>query len=197
MNKTIFCAIDLETTGLNPHRDQILEIGAALFTMDGVFATFETLVKHDRYEGDPFALQMNAALLKELADGGGVAQCTAIVDLQMWLTAHGAVKPYPVGFNVGPFDLQFLSAANAGGLFHHRAIELGTVFRDLDGVPRTSNSVVKEYLGGDVAHRALQDALDAAELYIGHTNGTLYGSDDEVTSVNIRPRGVAALAECP
>ena len=175
----MFCAFDLETTGLDPQRDQILQIGAVLFTKDGVIDEFETLVRHDRYEGDPFALQMNAAILKRLAAGEGAPLGEALLsddegvarNLGDFLTADNIKRPpHPVGFNVGSFDIRFLPPY-AQKWFHHRCVELGSVFMADDGTPGTSNKVVQGLLGRKVAHDALQDARDAAELYMGRLNG--------------------------
>jgi DNA polymerase-3 subunit epsilon len=40
----VFVAFDLETTGLDPHLDHIVEIGAVKFDKKGIIARFSTLV---------------------------------------------------------------------------------------------------------------------------------------------------------
>ncbi|TMF65192.1 MAG: 3'-5' exonuclease, partial [Chloroflexi bacterium] len=39
-----YAALDLETTGLDPARDRVIEIGAVAFTSDQVTSTLEQLV---------------------------------------------------------------------------------------------------------------------------------------------------------
>ena len=40
----VFTAIDIETTGLDPHLDKIVELGAVKFDKDGIIARFAALV---------------------------------------------------------------------------------------------------------------------------------------------------------
>jgi DNA polymerase-3 subunit epsilon len=44
INKDLFVCVDLETTGLEPDQDHIIEIAAALFNFGGTIDTYETLV---------------------------------------------------------------------------------------------------------------------------------------------------------
>jgi len=43
-----YVALDLETTGLDPVRDRVIEVGAVAFTTDGIGATFDQLVDPGR-----------------------------------------------------------------------------------------------------------------------------------------------------
>lgn len=47
LKDTVFCALDLETTGPNYALDRIVEVGLIQFTLDGVMKTFDTLVNPD------------------------------------------------------------------------------------------------------------------------------------------------------
>ncbi|HKW72325.1 MAG TPA: 3'-5' exonuclease, partial [Candidatus Dormibacteraeota bacterium] len=43
-----YAALDLETTGLDPARDRVIEIGAVAFTADRITSTLEQLVDPGR-----------------------------------------------------------------------------------------------------------------------------------------------------
>ncbi|MGL4370437.1 MAG: 3'-5' exonuclease, partial [Spirochaetota bacterium] len=44
-----FCALDLETTGVNAYSERIIEIGAVMFTSAGVESEYHTLVNPARH----------------------------------------------------------------------------------------------------------------------------------------------------
>jgi len=171
-------AFDLETTGVDPQKDQILEIGAVCFeTNTGeTLGEFETLVSHERYIGSAYALQMNQALLKRLARGQGVSERRAIQGLNDALFDWGFSlehKAVPVGFNVGSFDIAFYnkSCKATGELsrFSHGAIELGSLLMgSTKSTTRVGSAQGVKMLGEGrtVAHTALQDARDAKDLYM-------------------------------
>ena len=67
-----FLSIDLETTGLNPEKDQILEFGCIIGDLDYntdimELPSWQTYFYYDRIEGDPFALGMNHEILTLIA----------------------------------------------------------------------------------------------------------------------------------
>ena len=168
-------ALDLETTGLNPQTDQILQIAVVAFDPDdptvpvNELPYFYTDVRHARYEGDAYALQMNAWLLKRIAARGEEVPTVldALFKLKSWMqTIEWGSKssPHPVGFNVAAFDVAFIKANGFGDLFHYRPVELGSLL-STHGFPTTSNRAVRDILRRDVKHDALQDARDAVELH--------------------------------
>lgn len=166
-------AFDIETTGTDPQKDQILEIGAVCFEAQTgeVVGEFERLVRHSRYSGDPYALQMNAGLLKRLADGEGTGLTQALVDLRNALTDWGFDsdnKPIAVGFNVGKFDLAFLNTAYGKGFFSHRTIELGSLLMSpVESLVPVSSRGVATALGlEDMPHTAVADAEIARKAYV-------------------------------
>lgn len=65
-------SLDLETTGLDPRKDDILEVGLVLFdplAWPGTFGSCRTYrVMWDRLAGDPTALVMNAPLIKRIEE---------------------------------------------------------------------------------------------------------------------------------
>jgi len=176
MNKCPFIAMDLETTGLDIYNDQILQVGLVAFDKEGIKNKEVYYVKHDRIYGQPYALAMNQKILYKISKGEDCHTWDCVDDfIYLFVDNNCAKKPIPVGFNVGPFDLAFLNhwaSPNNKDRFHHRCIELGTVFAHTEtGLPMTSTEALKKYLNKEVSHDALEDAEDAAKLYIGRLNG--------------------------
>ena len=48
LENEVFVCLDCETTGLEPNEDRIIEIAVAIFTLNGVVDTFETLIDPER-----------------------------------------------------------------------------------------------------------------------------------------------------
>ena len=97
-----YAALDLETTGLDPSRDRVIEIGAVAFTPDGITSTMEQLVDPGRAVPEP-VLRLTGIKQEELrgaADAG-----LALRQLGEFL--HGR---QPVGHGAR-LDVDFLTAA--------------------------------------------------------------------------------------
>lgn len=67
-----YVSLDLETTGLDPLRDQILQLAMVIDDLENPKPLSELpklnlLIQHDRIEGNCIALDMNASLIKKLA----------------------------------------------------------------------------------------------------------------------------------
>lgn len=177
-----FIALDIETTGVQTGHDQILEVAAIAFDpAHEERDEFSVVVRHRWLRGDPVAISMNAELIKEAIEVG-IPEDDARSRFRKWLEPYRNAKMYPVGFNVGKFDYVFLS--DQGWLddyrpdlvpphlddrtaLHYRTVELGTLFISPEGIPGASKEVIPRELGEGrvVAHRALQDARDAEELF--------------------------------
>ncbi|MCX8124368.1 MAG: exonuclease domain-containing protein [Spirochaetes bacterium] len=76
LHDTVFCALDCETTGLNPIIDRIVSIGIIQFTLDRVLDTFYTLVNPlkpippyvTRFHGITTDMVKEAPVISELFD---------------------------------------------------------------------------------------------------------------------------------
>jgi oligoribonuclease (3'-5' exoribonuclease) len=114
---------------------------------------------------------MNARILKRIADQGERTTTlnVALFNLKCWMNTieWGSKRgPHPVGFNVAAFDVAFIKAAGGftDSFFHYRPVELGSLLSP-NGFPITSNRAVRDILGRDIKHDALQDARDVVELH--------------------------------
>jgi len=100
---TTYVALDLETTGLDPDADAIIEVGAVRFGPAGVEDTFASVVNPRRVL--PYRIQMLTGIApEELAEAPPLEAVAP--RLQGFLADHPIV-----GQNVAGFDLRFLSAA--------------------------------------------------------------------------------------
>lgn len=95
----VYVALDLETTGLDPERDAIIEIGAVRFRGDRVFETFSSLVNPGR--SIPFRIQQLTGITDQ-----DVAHAPPLAAVRAQLLRFVGRHPV-VGHNVG-FDLAFL-----------------------------------------------------------------------------------------
>lgn len=155
----IYVALDLETTGLQPEHDAIIEIGAVKFRQDEVLETWSSLVNPQR--PIPYKIIQLTGITQAEAN-----QAPALFSVITPLRSF--VRDYPiVGHNVS-FDLGFLKRHRlfldnptidtfelAGILLPHAArYSLGTLADALD-------------ITFPIRHRALDDALATKDLFLG------------------------------
>ncbi len=151
-------ALDLETTGLDPQRDAVIEIGAVRFRDDRVEATWSSLVNPGR-PLPPFITQLTGISDDMLAGA------------PRWAEVLGALRSFvgldPVlGHNVG-FDLAFLRRR---GLFGDNdmldTFDLASVL--LPAAGRYRLGALAESLGIPVRtqHRALDDAQTTRSVFL-------------------------------
>lgn len=158
-----YVSIDLETTGLDPAKHQILEIGAAAFDLGhGLVDTFSLFVRHESLSGTAYALAVNYRLIKAIADGQGVDLKDALDRFSDWLKGHEVDgKVVAAGKNFGGFDRLFLECSGFPvGRFHHRSLDPAVLYLlPGDSVPPSLAECVQR---ADVTPRTEHVALEAA-----------------------------------
>ncbi|MCB9079875.1 MAG: DEAD/DEAH box helicase [Anaerolineaceae bacterium] len=156
----VYVSLDIETTGLNPDRDEILEIGAVRFKGNQTYDEFSVLVN----PGCPIPYkiqQLTGILPEDIEDAPPISAVTA--DLQRFVGDNPII-----GHNIN-FDLSFL---RKHGVLHENigidTFELASIL--LPHATIYSLSALLEHL--DVpppedgqAHRALDDAQAARQLF--------------------------------
>ena len=153
-----FVAVDLETTGLDPSTNRIIEIGAVRFGRDGVVDRFQTLVRPG-VPIPPGIRLMTSITDEDVRDAPPPARAVS----EFAVFAGG--RPL-VGHNVA-FDLGFLGEAGApmpGPSFD--TYELASVL--LPTSDRLDLASLAAALGVDLDqhHRALPDAEATAEVML-------------------------------
>ena len=183
-----YVSIDLETTGLNPDYCQILEFGAIIDDWHSPIEElprFRRLIRLPKEKdgqfvvcGQPFAMALNADLLRKLADPRhsiGAVSCTeeglglAFAD---WLKEHNfdPMHVTAAGKNFANFDLQFLTLVpkfSEHVNFKHRSIDPAIFYwrPDVDDcIPDTKTCLERAGLNGRVAHTAVEDCVSVIQL---------------------------------
>lgn len=153
-----YVSLDLETTGLDPDRDAIIEVAAVKFRGQKVLDSWSTLVKPDR--PIPYRIERLTGIRQEETEGAPSVS-TAVERLARF------IKDYPlVGHNIR-FDLSFLR--RRGLLLANEAVdtfELAGIM--VPHAARYSLSRLAEELGipAEGAHRALNDAQTTRKLLL-------------------------------
>ncbi len=152
-----FVALDLETTGLEPARDAIIEIGAVKFKGDRVEAEFSALVNPGR-KLPPFITRLTG-----ISDAMLLNQ-PRLAEVLPRLAAFVGDSPV-VGHNI-QFDLSFLRAH--GALKYNDAIDtydLAAVL--MPTAARYNLGAIGKELGNTqhTAHRALADCQATAAIF--------------------------------
>ena len=152
-----FVALDLETTGLNPERDAIIEIGAVRFRDGEPQERFHTLVDPGR--PIPYEIQQLTGIGD--ADVAGKPRFSDIAGQLMRFVGPLPVVGHNVSFDLGFLRSHRLCTENLG----LDTWELATVLLPLR--PGYSLGALAAFFGIDLqnAHRALEDAEATGHLY--------------------------------
>lgn len=156
-----YIALDLETTGLSPSADRILEIGAVKVVHGQVKETYATLVNPGRKIGE--RIEALTGITDEMASGG-MDTGKAVRELVEFC------EDFPLlGHNI-LFDYGFIkqNALNLGLSIDCEGIDTLKIARTLlpDLEHRSLEALCVYYkIRQENAHRALSDAVNAMELY--------------------------------
>ncbi len=173
-----YVSIDIETTGLDPESCQTLEVGAVIDdwkTPIHQLPTFQRILLHERIIGAPFALALNADLLRRIANpvppepGIDAPFCQPKelgYHLADWVKCHG-LDPLHVqaaGKNFASFDLQFLKRLpnfTTYVNFRHRVLDPAILYYrpEDDRLPDSKTCYERAGLDPKVAHTAVEDAV--------------------------------------
>lgn len=142
-----FIGLDVETTGLDPHTDLILELGIVLFDVQltpiahrSWITAGPRFLEHLGREMDPVAVEMHTAngLLSEIAAGGGSTLRLlreAEREAMTFLEEHGAIGWPMLGSSV-TFDRAVLARRMPDLLaaIHYRSLDASSVLLALEAV---------------------------------------------------------------
>jgi len=157
---TEFVALDLETTGLDPARDRVIEVGAVAFTTDQVTSTMEKLVDPGRAVPDT-VLRLTGIKPEELK--GAASAKRALGELADFLRGR-----QPVGHGAR-LDVEFLEAAGLWDPTAQEILDTLDIARILlPGAASHSLPLLSSEMGFTQPrpHRALDDADATRQLLL-------------------------------
>jgi len=188
-----FLSLDIETTGLDRDLDQVIEFGAIIEDTNNQLSfeeipKFHAIIKHKRYSGSAFAINMNQRIFKILADRVLIRNeeeknqydlkhniCSVhelARDFYNWVyhelkTGVGyneSIVATVAGKNYNGFDGQFLSRIpewNDLFRFKHRVLDPATLYWNpaLDTeLPSLDECLKRAGIDEFVSHNAVEDA---------------------------------------
>ena len=162
-----FIVLDLETTGLDPLRDEIIEFGVVRVCLDvHTHPTFQTLVKPKRKI--PKKITEITGITQEMVDGEGIDPSDALAQFIEF------IGDLPIVTYNAEFDMGFIrNAARQQGITisNRYACALKRARRAWPDLPshRLSYIADVEGLPNNDAHRALGDCERALNLFVRAT----------------------------
>jgi oligoribonuclease len=175
--KMPYVSIDIETTGLDPAICQTLEVGAVVDdwkTPIDRLQRFRRVLLHQAVTGGPYAMALNANVLKQMANPQ--SECCKPEELgeqfAEWIGANGLdpLHLQAAGKNFASFDMQFLYRIPGFAQvvkFRHRVLDPALLFwRPLqdEKLPDSQTCYERAGLESKVAHTAVEDALAVVRL---------------------------------
>lgn len=155
-----YVSIDLETTGLEPKHDKIIEIGAVRVKNGEVYKKYETLVNPGR-ELTAKITEITGIKDSDLTDAPYIEE---IIDEVIEFIGEDILLGHSL-----LFDYSFLkrAAVNAGHTFEKKGIDTLKISRKyLTDLPsRSLGALCEHYEIEHQAHRALNDAMATHYLY--------------------------------
>ena len=156
-NNISFCALDLETTGLNPKTDHIIEIGLQLFTLGEIGETYSTLVKPAKRIPNNISL-LTGIKNKDVKEAPSIEDIAE--DIRSFIGEHTIV-----GHNIR-FDLSFL-ASHGLKLKNNSFDTLDFSYMMIPNAPNHTLGGLADYLNltQENSHRALSDSITSMNLF--------------------------------
>jgi DNA polymerase III epsilon subunit-like protein len=178
-----YLSIDIETTGLNSDKHQILEFAAVLDDLKtqkkiDQLPFFHCFFEFEEYSGTPYALALNKRIFEILANKKKYKNYLFlkpedfIPKFLFFIKKNKLSFPLNVaGKNFSSFDLNFLKKLplwNEEIKIKHRVLDPGILFlnKDDESIPSTETCKKRSKIFEDntVLHTALDDAKDVIKL---------------------------------
>lgn len=167
-----YISLDVETTGLRPNYDQLLQVAMVVedTELSGIpveqLPYFCVIVKHEEIRGQLYALGLNGWILDLISGRTGAGSPHPILEQEEMFDAANEFldrhfgnsgRINVAGKNAAGFDIRFLPTG-ISDRFRHRVIDPGSVFVDWSAncLPSLGDLIGESV----VSHDALEDARD-------------------------------------
>lgn len=159
-----YIAIDVETTGLDPDQDRIIEIGAVLFENGTPISEFQSLVRTGK--AIPEKVSVLTGITDEMLSGAPVPE--EVIPQFAAFLGDALTGDTLICGHVTAFDLSFLChALNEQGISaDFRFVDTREVALSIPELTSHSLAAVVEYFGlqNENAHRAKDDAMASGKV---------------------------------
>ncbi|MEI6280416.1 MAG: 3'-5' exonuclease [bacterium] len=169
MRKHNFAFIDIETTGLNLLKQEIIEIGCVLTTSNlEVIEEFELKIKPRQIENaDPVALKVNHYNEKDWKDGIDLKKAIEIFSKKV---ADCIMVGHNVSFDAGFLEYVFNETNTTNTMHYHKLDTISVAWAKLHKDRDFEHFSLRELclrfdIKNERAHSALSDARATFELY--------------------------------
>lgn len=192
-----YLVIDTETTSIDPENGDLLSFAAVIEDTDNILPlnelpSFYCVFKHEKLRGEPYALNMNKELIREISEGVSpnlIEPGEFVEQFNTFLKLNGLdyfieeetkkpVKIKSCGKNFATFDKGWIEKKipyfTDYFAFNHRVLDPGSLFVDFkndDWLPNLHTCMKRAGVKGEVTHNALQDCLDLLESIRTKYNG--------------------------
>lgn len=180
-----YISLDIETTGLDPTKDQILSVAMIYDDLEKPYdpgsPSLHFYVNYERISGSPYAISMNNDIVSVIAKHGYkdsykgvkiIEEDQILNSMQEFASYVGLDQIILAGKNLGSFDIQFLNALkskyNTDTFKHsHRFIDPAMFYMDIKDVFPPSLSTCTKRAGLNYNKDEAHDALYDAQLVVG------------------------------
>jgi DNA polymerase III epsilon subunit family exonuclease len=169
MRKHNFVFVDIEATGMNPLRHEIIEIGCVLTTSElEILEEFEIKIKPDHIEtADPVSLKVNQYHEKDWEGAMSILE-----GLQLFLkkVKNAIMVGHNVAFDAGFLEYNFYKLGLTNTMHYHKLDTVSMAWAKLHSDPNLDHFSLHELstrfgIKNERAHSALPDARTTYELY--------------------------------
>lgn len=184
-----YVSIDVETTGIDPEKHQVLEIGAIIEDTNNQLSfeeipKFKCIIQHDTFKGSAYAINLNQRIFKILAEipkfkneaesykrkHNILSTDDACIKFIEFLTTNGLGGRFiAAGKNFAGFDAQFLKHMDSlWPTAYQRVLDPGPMYTNflVDQFPPDLSECKKRagIQDTEIAHDALLDAWDVIQV---------------------------------